>query len=69
MRSGKEIPYWEDCTPYLTDFLGEATVLLEPNARFQPPLEAGATQERTLYAVGSKPLLGGGSLRQPWFKR
>jgi hypothetical protein len=42
---------------------------LKPNARFQPPLEAGATQERTLYAVGCKPLLGGGSLRQPWFKR
>src|SRR5207245_8987403 len=31
MRSGKEVPYREDCTPYLIDFLGEATVLLEPN--------------------------------------
>jgi hypothetical protein len=27
-------------------------------ARFQPPLKAGATQERTLEAVGCKPLFG-----------
>ena len=31
-----------------------------PNARFQPPLEAGTMQERTLYAVGCKPLFGSG---------
>ena len=29
-----------------------------PNARFQPPLEAGATQERTLEAVGCKRFIG-----------
>ena len=28
------------------------------NAKFQPPLEAGARQERTLSAVGCKPLFG-----------
>jgi hypothetical protein len=33
-----------------------------PNARFQPPLEAGATQERTLEAVGCKSLFGGVSM-------
>lgn len=30
-----------------------------PNARHEPLPEAGATQERTLSAVGSMPLLGG----------
>ncbi|MGH8056193.1 MAG: hypothetical protein ACREOH_02990, partial [Candidatus Entotheonellia bacterium] len=28
-----------------------------PNAKFQPPLEAGATEERTLEAVGCTPLI------------
>jgi hypothetical protein len=42
---------------------------MKANARFQPPLKAGATQERTLEVVGCKPLLGGGSSRQPWIKR
>lgn len=32
---------------------------LRPNARFQPPLKAGATEERTLQAVGCKPMFGG----------
>jgi hypothetical protein len=30
--------------------------LRQPNAKFQPPLEAEATEERTLQAVGCKPL-------------
>jgi hypothetical protein len=30
-----------------------------PNARPELLLEAGATKERTLYAVSSRPLLGG----------
>ena len=36
----------EDCTPYLADFLGEATVFLQPNAAAQPGLKAEA--QRTL---------------------
>ena len=32
---------------------------LKPNAGHELLLEAGATQERTLYAVSSMPLLGG----------
>ena len=31
-----------------------------PNARCQPPLEAEATEERTLYAVGCTPWFGSG---------
>jgi hypothetical protein len=34
------------------------SALLAPNARFQPLPKAGARNERTLEAVGCKPLLG-----------
>jgi hypothetical protein len=40
-------------------FVGhDVSGLRESNARCQPPLEAGATQERTLEAVGCTPLFG-----------
>src|SRR5215831_7274055 len=43
----------EDCTPYLADFLGEAAVFLQPNARRQLLPEAAA--QRRLEAVSCTP--------------
>src|SRR5437588_4753693 len=53
-----ETPCREDCTPWLTDFLGEAVVFLKPNAGAHLLPEAGATQERRLEAVRCSAWLG-----------
>ncbi len=61
---------WLRCLPVLGVCLPPAG----PNARGEPPLEAEATKERRLYAVGSSAMLGAGLRRtlglpyapQPW---